>query len=225
MGSANTQRDGQRRGRASRKCRPLCNLSSTTSSGSSFSPCVPSHSAVLIDTEKGEKSDLSDCLLLLPVNWVHFFPSCPSSVTSVSCRLFFFPSCAFVSVCFLKLTLSACPPAQRHPIPHWAPVLFSPFLFTPCLVIYIPLLSPPPVSLALLSSSAVTSKVLYVRLVNYVMKISTKQYRLSLGNKIMWVHAKTGTCTNAKKKKIFSMLNNLHFVEYILYLWWMFTDH
>ena len=166
---------------------------------------------------------LTACSCYLSIEFIFSLPvPRPSPLCPVA--FFFFPSCAFVSVCFLKLTLSACPPAQRHPIPHWAPVLFSPFLFTPCLVIYIPLLSPP-VSLALLSSSAVTSKVLYVRLVNYVMKISTKQYRLSLGNKIMWVHAKTGTCTNAKKKKIFSMLNNLHFVEYILYLWWMFTDH
>lgn len=185
----------------SRKCRPLCNLSSTTSSRSSTS-CVPLHSAVLIDTEKGRRKWL--IWLPAPVTCqLSSFFSLPVSCPSLLCPIPFFSLlrfcfCLFPQALALCLCLSCSSTPSHSPLS--ACVVFSRPLRSLSGYLHLPVISPPFLSLVLLSSSAVTSKVLYVCLVNYVMKISTKQYRLGLGNKTMRVHAKTGTrCTNVKR--------------------------
>lgn len=107
--------------------------------------------------------------------------------------------CLFVSLS--SSSLPASPSAQRHPIPHWLPVLCCVFpLSSLSSYLHLPVVGPSPdLSLSAALSSALTSKVLYVCFVNYEIKISTKQYSFSLENKTVKVHQKTGTFSTNQK--------------------------
>lgn len=130
-------------GRGEQKCCPLRNLSSTTSSSFSSSSCTPLCGAVLIDVEK--RSSLSGCLFLFQVAQVNFFSPlflvCHSSSLSLLLELSLLSS-AFVSVCFLKLSLSLSQ-LNTTPFPTDCLCCSSRPLSPPCLVICISLLSPP----------------------------------------------------------------------------------
>lgn len=194
-------------GQGELKCRPLCNLSSTTFS-SFFLLILYTFVKRCFNWHKEKKLSgyLSACSCSMSSGLI-FSPMFLSVIlllcvfTSWSLSFFW----ASVSLCLLvslsSSSLPASPSAQRHPIPHWLPVLCCVLsLSSLSSYLHLPVVGPSPdLSLSAALSSALTSKVLYVCFVNYEIKISTKQYSFSLENKTVKVHQKTGTFSTNQK--------------------------
>lgn len=111
----------------SRKCRPLCNLSSTTSSHSSSS-CIPLHSAVLIDTEKGRRKGLIWLPAPVTCQLSSFFPF----LSLV--RHFCVPSPFFSPPALLFLSVSSSSRSLSLPLLHLNTIPFP----TECLCCFLP---------------------------------------------------------------------------------------
>lgn len=201
-------------GQGELKCRPLRNLSSTTSFFL-FLLLLYTFLKCCFNWHKEKKLALwgpapLSCQWSKFVSLLFLVRHSSSAFDPWALPSFLFLS---ASLCFFKLPLSASPSAQHQPIPHWLPVLFLPSSFLLVYLFTSPCCLPPLLTRLHCAalSSALTSHCLYVCFVEWRSQPNNTDSLWKREWEILH-----------KWKSYFYMLSNLHFPQY---LWGMFLNH